>query len=120
MDHDVIYQIDEESEMYSQSSQQNHIHSEVTLTGRSTYKIEHYRGNEPHDDQYYLEMFHRAVVNHEPDAWELLQHCFSPLVRAWMRNHPQRNLACRYELEENYIAHTFTRVWQASMRNRLE
>jgi ribonuclease HI len=37
-----------------------------------------------------------------------------------MRNHPQRNLACRYELEEHYVANTFTRVWQASMRNRLE
>lgn len=120
MDHDVIYQIDEESEMYSQSSQQNPISSEVTLTERFTYKIEHYLGNEPHNDQYYLEMFHRAVVNHEPDAWELLQHCFSPLVRAWMRNHPRRNLACRYELEENYVANTFTRLWQASKCNRLE
>ena len=72
----------------------------------SIYQID----NEPHDDQYYLEMFHRAMANHEPDAWELLQQCFSPLVRAWMRNYPQRNLACRYELEENYVATTLTRV----------
>ena len=79
-----------------------------------------YQINEPHDDQYYLEMLHRAMVNHEPDAWKLLQQCFSPLVRAWMRKHPQRNLACRYELEENYVANTFARVWQESMRNRLE
>ena len=109
--------------MHSQSSQHKYIHSEMSssaLTGRCTCKIEHYLSNEPHDDQYYLEMFHRAMVNHEPDAWELLQQCFSPLVRAWMRNHPQRNLACRFELEENYVANTFTRVWQASMRNRLE
>lgn len=114
MDQDVIYQIDEENEMYSQSSQQNHIHSEVSSAGLTG------RCNESHDDQYYLEMFHRAVVNQEPDAWELLQRCFSPVVRAWMRNHPRRNLACRYELEENYVANTFTRVRQASMRNRLE
>jgi len=64
--------------------------------------------------------FIALMVNHEPDAWELLQQCFSPLVRGWMRSHPQRNLACRYELEENYVANTFTRVWQASMHNRLE
>jgi hypothetical protein len=123
MNHDSIYQIDEESEMHSQSSQQESIHCEMSssvLAGHCMCKIEHYLSNEPHDDQYYLEMFHRAMVNHEPDVWELLQQCFSPLVRAWMRNHPQRNLACRYELEENYVANTFTRVWQASMRNRLE
>lgn len=123
MDHDSIYQIDEESEVPSQSSQQVNIHCEMstsTLAGCCMCKMDHYFRNEPHDDQYYLEMFHRALVNHEPDAWELLQQCFSPLVRAWMRNHPRRNLACRYELEENYVANTFTRVWQASTRNRLE
>jgi hypothetical protein len=37
-----------------------------------------------------------------------------------MSNHPQRNLACHYEPEEHYVANTFTRVWQASMCNRLE
>jgi ribonuclease HI len=114
MDQDVIYQIDEENEMYSQSSQQNHIHSEVNSAGLTGHC------NESHDDQYYLEMFHRAMVNQEPDAWELLQRCFSPVVRAWMRNHPRRNLACRYELEENYVANAFTRVRQASKCNRLE
>jgi hypothetical protein len=123
MDHDYSYQIDEESEMRSQSSQRKYIHSEMSsaaLASRCMCEIEHYRSNGPHDDQYCLEMFHRAMVNHDPDAWELLQQCFSPLVREWMRDHPQRNLACRYELEETYVASTFTRVWQASMRNRLE
>jgi hypothetical protein len=109
--------------MHSQSSQQKYRHNaqgSAEPADRCTCKIEHFRSNEIHDDQYYLEMFHRALVNHEPDAWELLQQCFTPLVREWMRNHPQRNLACRYELEENYVANTFTRAWQASMRNRLE
>src|SRR5213080_3556103 len=94
MDHDSIYQIDEESEMHSQSSQQKYIHNEMSssvLTGRCTCEIEHYCSNEPQDEQYYLEIIHRAMVNHEPDAWELSQQCFSPLLRAWMRNHPQRN-----------------------------
>lgn len=83
-------------------------------------KIEPYLSNGAHDDQYYLDLLHRAIVNHEPSAWELLQQCFSPLVRAWMSNHPQRNLAYHYEPEEHYVANTFTRVWQASMCNRLE
>jgi len=123
MNHDSIYQIDEESEMHSQSSQQESIHCEMSpsvLAGPYMRKIEHYLSNEPHDDQYYREMFHRSMVNHEPDVWELLQKCFSPLVRAWMRKHPQLNLACRYELEEKYVANAFARVWQASMHNQLE
>ncbi len=109
--------------MHSPSSQQTYKHSSMnssTIAGHCPCEIEDYRSNESHDDQYYLEMFHRALANHEPDAWELLQHCFSPLVRTWMRNHPQRNLACRYELEEHFITNTFTRVWHASLCSRLE
>jgi hypothetical protein len=123
MDHDSLNQIDEEGEMPSQSSQRVYMHCEMStsaLAGSCMCEIDRYIRREPHDDQYYLEMFHHALVNHEPDVWEHLQQCFSPLVRAWMRNHPRRNLACCYELEEHYIAHTFTRVWQASTRNRLE
>lgn len=90
------------------------------LVGRCMGEIEHYRHKEPHDDQYCLELFHRAMVKHDPDAWELLLQRFSPTVRAWMRNHPHREIACRLEPEENYVAHTFTRVWQASIRNTLE
>ena len=123
MDHDSKDQIDEESGMHSQSSQQKYKHSLMNSSAIGDHcrcEIEHYRSNETHDNQYYLEIFHRALANHEPDAWELLQQRFSPLVRTWMSNHPQRNLACRYELEEHYVANTFARVWQASMRNRFE
>jgi hypothetical protein len=123
MDHDSKDQIDEESGMHNQSSQQKYEHSAMNssaIAGHCPCEIEDYRSNKTHDDQYYLEMFHHALANHEPEAWELLQQCFSPLVRSWIRNHPQRNLACRYELEEHFVANTFTRVWQVSMRNRLE
>jgi DNA-directed RNA polymerase specialized sigma24 family protein len=90
------------------------------LVDRCMREIEKYRHNEPYNDQYCLEIFHRAMVKHDPDAWELLQKHFSPTVRAWMRNHPQRDAACRYQPEEDYVAETFVRVWQASMRNTLE
>lgn len=90
------------------------------LEGRCMSEIEHYRRKEPHDDQYCLEIFHRAMVKHDAEAWELLQQRFTPTVRGWMRNHPNRDIACRYEPEENFVAHTFTRVWRASLRNALE
>jgi hypothetical protein len=123
MDYDSIYQIDEEREMPSQSLQQASIHCEMdasALASRCMCMVDSSFRNEPHEDQYYLGLFHRALVNHEPDAWKLLQQSFGPLVRTWMRKHPQRNLAFRYELEEHLVAHTFTRVWQASTHNRLE
>jgi DNA-directed RNA polymerase specialized sigma24 family protein len=83
-------------------------------------QIEHYRRNEPHNDRYCLEIFYRAMVKHDADAWKLLQQRFTPTVLAWMRNNPYREVACRHEPEENYVDDAFARVWQASMRNRLE
>lgn len=90
------------------------------LADRCISEIQHYRHKEPYNDRYCLEMFHRAMVKHDPDAWELLQQRFTPTVKAWMRNHPQRDIACRHQSEEDYVADTFVRVWQASIRNRLE
>jgi DNA-directed RNA polymerase specialized sigma24 family protein len=90
------------------------------LADRCISEIQHYRRHEPYNDRYCLEIFHRAMVKHDPQAWELLQRRFTPTVKAWMRNHPHRDIACRHQSEEDYVADTFVRVWQASMRNRLE
>jgi RNA polymerase sigma factor (sigma-70 family) len=90
------------------------------LADRCMREIEKYRRNEPYNDQYCLEIFHRAMVKHDHEAWELLQKNFSPTVRAWIRNHPNRDSACRHQPEEDYVHDTFVRVWQASTRNTLE
>src|SRR5260370_11914490 len=90
------------------------------LADRCISEIQHYRRHEAYNDRYCLEIFHRAMVRHDPQAWELLQQRFTPTVKAWMRNHPHRDIACRHQSEEDYVADTFVRVWQASMRNRLE
>src|SRR5215469_7198873 len=92
----------------------------AALEGCCMSEIQHYQHNEPYDDRYCLEIFHRAMVKHDLQAWELLQRRFTPTVKAWMRNLPQRDIACRYQSEEDYIADTFVRVWQVSLRNRLE
>ena len=90
------------------------------LEDRCMSQIERYRRNEPHNDQECLEVFYRAMVKHDPDAWELLQRLFTPTVRGWMCHKPYRDIACRHEPEENYVNDAFARVWQASMCNRLE
>src|SRR5689334_7153301 len=40
------------------------------------------------------------------------------MVRGWLWRHPKRRLASRFESEENYIAQTFERFWQATALNR--
>ena len=47
-----------------------------------------------------------------------MQHCFGGMVRGWLRRHPQREVACRLESEENYVAQTFERFWQATAFNQ--
>jgi hypothetical protein len=47
-----------------------------------------------------------------------VQHCFGGMVRVWLRGHPKREVACRLESEENYVAQTFERFWQATAFNQ--
>jgi hypothetical protein len=64
--------------------------------------------------QEHMEMFQRALGQNDPLAWEFLQRRFSGMMRSWLRRHPQRDIAYRYESEENYIALGFERFWYAT------
>jgi hypothetical protein len=70
------------------------------------------------DDQYCLEVFRRATIEHDHRAWELLQQRFQEVVRSWLRRHPRREIALRFDNEDNYIAQAFERFWQATAHNR--
>ncbi|WP_141727722.1 hypothetical protein [Thermogemmatispora onikobensis] len=61
-----------------------------------------------------LEIFQRAILEGDQQAWALLQDRFSDLVRAWIRRHPKREIAIRLDSEDNYIAQAFERFWQAT------
>ncbi len=80
-------------------------------------EINKYRHGEAYNDQYCLEIFRRALVKRDQDAWAFLQQRFSDTVRGWLRRHPQREVAYHYDSEENYVAQTFARFWQATARN---
>jgi hypothetical protein len=83
-------------------------------------EINKYRnGEEPYNEQYCLEMFRRATVEHDSLVWELLQQRLNETMLRWMRSHPQRNIACRFDSEENYVAQAFARFWQATTHNRV-
>ena len=81
-------------------------------------EIESYRSGEPCNDAYGLELLRRAIVQGDHEAWAGVQRCFSGLVRGWLYRHPKRDIACRLDSEENYIAQTFERFWQATALNR--
>lgn len=66
------------------------------------------------DDQDCLELFHSALEQCDDLAWESLQRRFSGMMHGWLSRHPQREMASRYESEENYIALGFERFWHAT------
>lgn len=78
-----------------------------------------YRLGEQYDETYGLELLSRAIVQGDQDAWARIQQCLGELVRGWLRSHPGREVACRWESEENYVAMAFERFWQATTRQQV-
>ena len=81
-------------------------------------ELRKFRRGEPSNDRYSLELFYRALMQHNALAWEAVQQCFSESMYYWLRCHPLRDVACRFESEENYVAQGFTRFWQATTDNQ--
>ena len=76
-------------------------------------EIDSYRPGEARANPASIELLRRATVGHDPVAWEGLQQCLSALVMCWLRRHPLREQASRFESDENYVAQTFARFWLA-------
>ena len=92
--------------------------SNEALAAHCSREIDNYRNGEPSTDEYGLELLKRAIVQGDQEAWVGVQHCFNELVRRWLRRHPKREVASRLESEENYVAQTFERFWQATASTR--
>ena len=88
------------------------------LTAHCLRELDNYRRGEPCTETYGLELLRRATFQGDQEAWEWVQHCYGGMVRGWLRRHPQREVACRLESEENYVAQTFERFWQATAFNQ--
>jgi len=81
-------------------------------------EIDNFRRGEPCTERYGLELFHRAIMLSDQEAWAWVQQCFGGMVHGWVRRHPKRVVACRLESEENYVAQAFERFWQATACNQ--
>src|SRR5450755_32736 len=89
------------------------------LVERCTGEINKYRRKETSEDQYCLEIFRRAVILRESEAWAVLQRQFGENVRVWLSRHPYCDAALRHDGEQSYIDDTFRRFWQAVSEQRL-
>lgn len=93
----------------------------VALEDRCQREILNFRNGKPFDDRYCLEIFDRATVKGDEEAWALLVRSFRRMVLAWLRSHPRRENALRYEPEEDYyVDYTFTRFWQSTHSQALK
>jgi hypothetical protein len=86
----------------------------VALATACLRELGNYRRGEPCDERYGLELLRRATLEGDPGAWEWVQYCFHDMVRSWLGRHPSRVAALRLDSEENYVALTFGRFWQAT------
>jgi hypothetical protein len=98
----------------------NPLISEISLpvlAALCTRELDSYRRGEPCTDAYGLELLRRATLHGDQEAWSWVHQCFDGMVRGWLRRHPKRDVACRLESEENFVAQTFERFWQATAYN---
>ncbi len=93
----------------------------AALGERCQREIANFRKGLSFDDRYCLEIFHRAIVHGNEQAWDWLVHSYERMVIGWLRNHPRREIALRYEPDESYyVSYTFTRFWQATHKQALK
>jgi len=88
------------------------------LAAQCLRELGNYRRSEPCTDEYGLELLRRATFQDNQEAWTWVHHCFGGMVRGWLRRHSQREVVCRLESEESYVAQTFERFWQATAFNQ--
>jgi hypothetical protein len=81
-------------------------------------ELDTYRQGEPGTDAYSLELLRRASIQSDQDARACVRYCFGGLVRGWLYRHPQREMACRLECEEYFVAQAFECFWQATVLNQ--
>jgi len=88
--------------------------STAELAAHCVGEIHNFRRGELSSEKDSVELLRRATVLGEQEACVWIQQCFSELVLSWLHSHPEREVACELDSEENYVARTFERFWQAT------
>lgn len=88
------------------------------LADRCMSEINNYRRGEAYSDRYCLEIFRRAMLQHDNAAWTVLQDRFREFLLGSFRRHPRFEAASRLDSPENYVARAFARFWLAAVHNQ--
>jgi hypothetical protein len=68
---------------------------------------------------YSLELLRYAIAHSDQDAWARVQQCLSATVLSWLHKHPQREVVCGWQSEENHVVLTFERFRQAMVQRQV-
>ncbi|HET9999807.1 MAG TPA: hypothetical protein VFQ36_02870 [Ktedonobacteraceae bacterium] len=90
----------------------------LELQNRCWSEIEKFNRKETSDDQYCLEIFRRALVLRDEQAWDILARRFAGTILGWLHRHPYREAAYRLHSEEDYVALTIEKLWMVTVRNQ--
>ncbi|MBC8160537.1 MAG: sigma-70 family RNA polymerase sigma factor [Roseiflexaceae bacterium] len=85
--------------------------SVATLVERCTTESERFYRGQPHDPGYSHELFRRALVERDEQAWEYIFRHYSPLVESWVRR--SGAFSSTGETGEFFVVSAFTRFWRA-------
>lgn len=83
-------------------------------------ELRRFKRRESTEGPYCLALLQVALIEQSDEAWHILQHCFSEIVRSWIHNHPNATIALSRDSEENYVAQTFSRFWFATRKQKIE
>jgi DNA-directed RNA polymerase specialized sigma24 family protein len=101
----------------------NEIFDQANLTALAILcpdELKQFKRREPTEGRYCLALLRIALIEQPNEAWAILQHCFSDIVRSWVRNHPHAGIALSRDSEENYVAQTFSRFWFAMQKHQIK
>lgn len=80
--------------------------------------VEDFYRNLPNDERYCLEIFRRALMDDNNDAWIALQEQFRGYLLFWFRRSKLRMKALQVDSEQNYVSDTFDHLWGWGKRQR--
>ena len=83
------------------------------LCRQETERFFHPKSDDPksHDPRYCLELFRRAIVIRDEEAWEALCAQYQSQVERWVYKHRYFPLVSKHEEAQDFIAQAFERFW---------
>ena len=86
----------------------------LQLAQRCAAEQQLYHQRQPSDDRYCLELFHRALQQHDEYAWSLLYEQFSGTLLVWVHQHRCARLALEREEPHVLTQAAWTKLWAAT------